>query len=144
MSKHILRVAEPPPQYMIRAPLVPDSSVLAALLFREPWLAQAESRLIAHELHAPWLLQAELANVAVKKTRKGFGEIAAAGLAALADLRISLYRIDESAVAELAQNYRLSAYDACYLWLAAEIKCPLATFDDTLAAAASEHLAGLS
>ncbi len=40
-------------------------------------------------------------------------------------------------------RYQLSAYDAAYLWLAAELKAPLATFDAKLAAAAQAHLGAL-
>jgi predicted nucleic acid-binding protein len=35
-----------------------------------------------------------------------------------------------------AARYELSASDAAYLWLAAELQAPLATFDQKLAAAA--------
>ena len=38
---------------------------------------------------------------------------------------------------------RLSAYDAAYLWLAAELKAPLATFDAKLGKAAQRHLGQL-
>ena len=37
----------------------------------------------------------------------------------------------------------LSGYDADYIWLAAELKAPLATFDRKLATAAKAHLASL-
>jgi predicted nucleic acid-binding protein len=40
-------------------------------------------------------------------------------------------------------RYKLSGYDAAYLWLAAELKAPLATFDKKLAAAAQAHLSSL-
>jgi predicted nucleic acid-binding protein len=55
-----------------------------------------------------------------------------------------LHGIDPFAVLDLCVRYRLSAYDSCYLWLAAELKAPLATFDEKLATAAKTHLAGLS
>ena len=45
--------------------------------------------------------------------------------------------------AALARHHQLSAYDAAYLWLAADLKCPLATFDERLADAAQAHLSGL-
>ncbi len=43
----------------------------------------------------------------------------------------------------LAQRYQLSACDASYLWLAGALRCPLATFDETLAQAAQQHLGAL-
>jgi len=43
----------------------------------------------------------------------------------------------------LAERYALSGYDAAYLWLAAALKAPLATFDRRLGEAARRHLATL-
>ena len=54
-----------------------------------------------------------------------------------------LTEIDPQAQFAIAQHYGLSAYDAACLWLAAELKVPLATFDRKLAAAAAKHLASL-
>ena len=48
-----------------------------------------------------------------------------------------------SAQFALALRYKLTAYAAAYLWLAAELKAPLATFDEKLAVAAQAHLASL-
>jgi len=42
----------------------------------------------------------------------------------------------------LAERYSLTACDAAYLWLAAELEVPLATFDDQLAEAATKYLRG--
>ncbi|WP_147282956.1 type II toxin-antitoxin system VapC family toxin [Pseudorhodoferax soli] len=46
-------------------------------------------------------------------------------------------------VLALALRYQLSACDTSYLWLASELKAPLATFDQLLVTAAGEHLGSL-
>ena len=56
---------------------------------------------------------------------------------------IRLTETPPAGVFGLAQRYRLSAYDASYLWLAAELRAPLLTFDGKLAAAAADCLAKL-
>ena len=141
-STPTFHVAEPPAQYLLRPPLVVDCSTLAGLVFREPWWADALARIEGRELHAPNILQAEIANVAVKKLRRGETH-ATEGLAQAVAMEIDLHRLDAEAVAALAQRYNLSAYDAAYLWLAAKLKAPLATFDAKLAEAARVHLATL-
>lgn len=140
----VLRLAEPPPQYLQRPPLVVDCSALAGVLFQEPWMDQALQRLSGRQLLAPTLLPYELCNVALKKARRGAAEAAAEGMARWAELEIELLEPDMAQVHDLAQRYQLTAYDAAYLWLAAERRCPLATFDERLAAAAVEHLARLA
>ena len=142
-STPTFHVAEPPAQYLLRPPLVVDCSTLASLVFREPWWADALARIEGRELHAPNILQAEIANVTVKKLRRGETH-AAEGLAQAVAMEIDLHRLDAEAVAALAQRYHLSAYDAAYLWLAAELKAPLATFDAKLGEAAKAHLSALT
>ncbi len=137
-----LFLAEPPSHYLARPPLVLDCSALAGILFRESWQVEAEQRILGRALHAPDLLYAEIANVAAKKQRRGELHVAD-GLAQVAEMQIDLHRIDIQAVVALAIRYQLSAYDAAYLWLAAELKAPLATFDEKLATAAQAHLASL-
>ena len=139
-----LYLAEPPQHYLVRPSLVVDCSVLAGLLFQEHWLVQAQARIEGRSLKAPWLLDHEIANVAVKKHRAGFTELAKEGLIAYADMDVEWFETSPSDVYALATRYQLSAYDASYLWLAAELTCPLATFDEKLAAAAQAHLAGLA
>lgn len=140
----VLRLAEPPPQYLQRPPLVVDCSALAGVLFQEPWMDQALQRLSGRQLLAPTLLPYELCNVALKKARRGAAEAATEGMARWAELEIELLEPNMAQVHDLAQRYQLTAYDAAYLWLAAERRCPLATFDERLAAAAVEHLARLA
>lgn len=142
MQMPTLHIAEPPAQYLLRPPLVVDCSCLAGFVFGEDWKDQARQQLDGRTLHAPHLLQTEIASLAVKKLRRGESH-ASEALAEAAMMAIELHPIDVEAVAELAMRYQLTAYDASYLWLAAELKCPLATFDGQLAAAAKTHLASL-
>lgn len=138
-----LFVAEPPAQYLIRPPIVIDCSVLAGLVFEESWQLQAIEKIQGRTLNAPYLLQTEIASVALKKHKKGAEEIAENGLAHYATMSIELHRVYPADSFSLAVRYKLSAYDASYLWLAAELKAPLATFDEKLADAARIHLASL-
>ena len=112
-----LQVAEPPPRFRARPPLVVDCSALATIVFQEPGFDEVAARLLGHQLHAPQLLQAEL--------------------------EIVLYALDLLAVGELAIRCKLTAYDAAYLWLAEQLRCPLVTFDQRLGRAAVRHLGGL-
>lgn len=138
-----LYVAEPPPQYLVLPPLVLDCSTLAGLIFHEAWHAQASDRIRGKVLHAPSLLPFEITSVAAKKHRMGRPDIAADGLVQFAAMDIELHRVEPALVLGLAIRYGLSTYDAAYLSLAAELKAPLATFDEKLATAATAHLASL-
>lgn len=136
-------VAEPPVHYLVQPPLVVDCSVVAGRVFQEEWKAQAQVAMEGRTLHAPHLLNLEIASVALKKHRQGHAEMVQDGLAAFVQLRITLHAVPPALVLELAVRYQLSAYDAAYLWLAAELKAPLATFDARLGTAAQTHLASL-
>lgn len=138
-----LFVAEPSRSLYVRPPLVADCSALAAVLFQEAERDEALARLSGHELHAPQLLDIELASVALKKARSGDAEVAQAGLELYGQAALTLHRVDPIAVVELAQKCRLSACDAAYLWLAAELKVPLLTFDRALGTAAAAYLGAL-
>ena len=140
-----LYVAEPPAAYLARPAMVVDCSVLAAVLFEEPARDQALARLTGRSLHAPTLIDHEIASVALKKHQQGWpAESIALALADYAEQALELHRSDVAAQCELAHRYALSAYDAAYLWLAAEMKAPLATFDRKLGEAAQRHLASLA
>ena len=136
-----LYVAEPRGSWLQRQPLVVDCSVMAALLFAEPAAAQAAAQLAAHSLHAPTLLPFEIASVAATKQRQGAAaEEIAAALTDFAEQRIELRAVPSDGAAAIAGRYGLTAYDAAYLWLAAELQAPLAIFDHRLATAARRHL----
>lgn len=140
-----LFVAEPPAHYLVQPPLVVDCSVLSAAVFEEESRGVALNLLKGKTLHAPYLLEHELVSVALKKQKLGWpSEAIALALASQSQLDIALHRTDIEAQHALAVQYKLSAYDAAYLWLAAELKAPLATFDEKLAKAASAHLSSLS
>lgn len=137
-----LIVAEPRGAYARRPRLVVDANVLAVVLFAESDLAHALARMGGRALCAPHLVDYELANVALNKVRRRAASAAAAAemLEALGSLDLERHAVDPGAVFALATQYRLTAYDAAYLWLAEKLAAPLATFDAVLGAAARTHL----
>jgi predicted nucleic acid-binding protein len=147
MSPSVLRqllVAEPPAVWLVRPPVVVDCSALAAWLFQEPEMDQAAAMLSGKTLHAPNLMPYEIANVARKKVKSGANaEHIMVLLDDFAAHRIDWHAPPPQSVLVLANRWSLSAYDAAYLWLAAELKAPLATFDQRLAEAARQHLGAL-
>lgn len=137
-------VAEPPAHFLARPPIVVDASLLCAVLFDEPEREDAHLRLAGRQLRSPRLLDHEIVNVAVTKQRLGMP--AAAVEKALADYAAQdIERFDTDVLAQfiLARRYGITGYDAAYLWLAADLKLPLATFDHQLAEAARRHLMSL-
>ena len=88
------------------------------------------------ELFAPDLLDHEMVSVALKKARAGLRKSAQHALQDLADLRLTRCSVNSKAQFELATRLNLTAYDAAYLQLALDLRAPLATFDQNLAAAA--------
>ena len=143
-STATLHVAEPPVAYARRPRIVADATVLAAVLFGEDEQREAVALLRGRALVAPHLVDYEITNVALNKLRRGRLPLdsVSASLDAYMELAIERHAIDLAAVLALAQRYRLTAYDAAYLWLAEQLEAPLATFDTALARAAQDHLAG--
>jgi len=136
-----LHVAEPPAAYLVRPPMVVDSSAICAVLFDEAERAAAAAQLAGRTLYAPYLLDHEVISVALKKRRLQWpADSLALALGEYHAWQIERCETDPQAQYELAARYNLSAYDAAYLWLAAELRAPLATFDDKLARAALDHL----
>lgn len=138
-----LYLAEPPASYRVLAPLVVDCSLLGAVLFDEPQSGDAQRTIAGRDLHAPTILDYEVVNVALKKSRLLQHDVATPSLEQYGNLPVRLHSVEVNAVARLAQRYRLSAYDAAYLWLAEQLKAPLATFDRRLGEAARQHLSAI-
>lgn len=140
-----LHVAGPPVSYAMRPPAAVDANVPAAFVFGEPEGETALARLHPYALHAPTLLPYEIASVAMNKLRRGQAspEDLAARLEGFDFGSIRLAEAPPAGIFGLAQRYRLTAYDASYLWLAAELRAPPLTFDGKLAAAAAGCLARL-
>jgi predicted nucleic acid-binding protein len=131
-----LIIAEARGRYAARPPIVVDCSVLAAVLFDEPNREEAAQALAGKDLFAPELLADELVSVAIRKSRQGLDDLVRHALADFADLELTRCRCDVQAQWRLALDHDLSAYDAAYLWLAATLGAPLATFDRRLGTAA--------
>ena len=131
-----LIIAEPRARYAARAPLVVDCSVVAAVLFDEPNRDAAVQALTGKDLFAPELLADEFVSVAVKRARHATESVVRQALVDFTELELTRCRCDLHAQWRLALRYDLSAYDAAYLWLAAELGAPLATFDERLGNAA--------
>lgn len=142
-DRMVLHVAEPPPGWQGRPPLVVDCSVLGSALFEEDTRDDAWRLLAGKALHAPLLLDSEMVSVATKKSRAGVAaDVIARVLADYVEQEIEFHRPSVEEQYALAARYGISPYDAAYLWVAGLLRAPLATFDAKLAKAARSHLAG--
>jgi predicted nucleic acid-binding protein len=113
---------------------VVDASAIAAVAFVEPQAAAVAQRLNGHRLLAPTLFRYEIASTALRKMRSRpveRGLILEQHTASLS-LDVEECDVDQAAALQLAQQMRLSAYDASYLWLALQLKCELVTLDKRL------------
>ena len=120
---------------------VVDASAAAAILFGEPDAERIARELEGFSLLSPALIDFELSNVCVKKSRRDPSkrdELAAA-LQLRRSLGIEHAEADQDAVAALALELGLSAYDASYLWLAEQLNAPLVTLDRKLGRASAER-----
>ena len=139
-----LHIAEPPAQYLVRPAVVVDSSVLCAVIFDEAERVEALQLLEGKHLWAPRLLDHEVVNVAAKKQRRGLApDVVRQALASFLEHQIDMVNPEPIEQFNIAARYGLSGYDAAYLWLAAQMRVPLLTFDAKLAAAAKAHLVSL-
>ncbi|NJR71831.1 MAG: type II toxin-antitoxin system VapC family toxin [Gammaproteobacteria bacterium] len=134
-----LIVAEPTVAYHLRPPLVVDCSLVVAFLFHEENAHQAEMRMDGRALHAPSLIDLEVANVCRNRVRRKLvtRDDASASLDDFLLLDVERHDIDIRVTFDIASRYNLSSYDACYLYVAAQLNAPLATFDEALGQAAT-------
>jgi predicted nucleic acid-binding protein len=118
---------------------VVDASALGALLFGEPAADTVAARLRGGRLVAPALLGYELTSICLKKMR-GNPEEHPHFLAALAvwdQMGIEIVAVDHLGILPLAEQFRLTGYDASYLWLAQRLNAELVTLDRPLGRAAT-------
>ena len=123
-----------------------DASVAAKLYFEEEFSELARLRVAeADQLIAPDLFHLEIANIAVKRVRRGTASEPAASAAVVGASRIVDEFVAHGALTPhayaLARDHSFSAYDAAYLALADARGLKLLTADAKLAGLAS--LAGL-
>ncbi len=120
--------------------VVVDASALAALLFGEPDAKAVAAQLADRQLTAPTLLRYELASVYLKKVRRYDSERSALTemLRAYPQLGIEEVQPDADGTALLAEQTRLTAYDAAYLWIGRLLGAPIVTLDESLSKAARE------
>jgi predicted nucleic acid-binding protein len=116
-----------------------DASAIAAIVFAEPESARIEAEITGHSLAAPFLLPFEISNVCLKKLRAhpDRSESILARFARFADIPIDLHTCDPASIVEAARATGLSAYDASYLLLAAQLSAKLLTLDEKLGKAAA-------
>ena len=119
-----LFVAEPPRPWAGRPKLVVDASVLAASVFAEAKRHEAEAQMRGRALCAPTLIDYEIANVALNKIRGKAVSFDDAGraLALYESMSVECWEADPGELFRIGEEYRLSAYDASYLWVAGRVR----------------------
>jgi predicted nucleic acid-binding protein len=115
-----------------------DASSVIALMFAEPAGERVALQIGDASLFAPALLGFEVVNACVTKLRRQpeqRDDILAA-FALQAGLTIETAEVDHAGVLALAERFRLTGYDASYLWLAQLLDAELVTLDGPLGRAA--------
>jgi predicted nucleic acid-binding protein len=115
--------------------IVVDASAIAAILFEEPAAVAIRDRIEGETLLAPDLLATEIANACVTRQRRFPNEQSAvATYAVFVGWNIRMLPVAHAEVVALAAATGLTAYDACYLWLARDLAIDLVTLDRRLIA----------
>ena len=113
---------------------VVDASAIVALIFDERMSDEILRRVRGATLRAPSLIGFEVANACLKKIRAtpGDRETLLEAFSLLDALSISRETVDLKAAVALAEQTKLSLYDASYLWLARALDAELVTLDEKL------------
>jgi predicted nucleic acid-binding protein len=116
---------------------VVDASAIVALLFDELTSDEIVPRLRHATLRAPNLIGFEVANASLKKIRAAPDEreTLLEAFSFFDALSVTLEPVDLRAAIALAEQTKLSLYDASYLWLARALDAELVTLDEKLARA---------
>ena len=123
---------------------VVDASAVAAIMLDEAEAEDIARRLRGAMLIAPGLLGFEIANVCLTKLRRhpDLRDRILQALAIQGGLTIETAEVDHVGVVALADQLRLTGYDASYLWLAQRLNAELVTLDRRLARVAGGFPAG--
>jgi predicted nucleic acid-binding protein len=115
-----------------------DASALAALVFAEPTSEEISARLGDSVLVAPTLVRYEVGSVALKKLRRypRQREAILTALGLVSQMAIREVEVPTDEVVRLAEQVRVTVYDASYVWLARSIRAELVTLDEDLDRAA--------
>jgi predicted nucleic acid-binding protein len=116
---------------------VVDASALVALLFGEPNGDRIGARLEGEGLAAPALLPFEVGNACLMKIRRhpDRRDALLAAFSLMARMEIEIVDVDPEAALALAEQTKLTVYDASYLLLARKLEAELITLDKRLDAA---------
>jgi predicted nucleic acid-binding protein len=118
---------------------VVDASALAAVMFNEPAADAIAQRVRGARLTAPALLGFEIVNACATKLRRhpDLRDDILQSFTLQGGLTIETAEVDHAGVLALAQRFRLTGYDASYLWLAQRLDAELVTLDRPLGRAAA-------
>lgn len=124
-----------------------DCSVTMTWLFTDEITIYTEAilnSLTKKTAYVPWIWSLEVSNVLLfAEKKKRITHVQATTFKqSLEKLSIITTQINND-IYEIAREFNLSAYDACYLALALEKNIPIATLDKALISAAENSLIGL-
>jgi predicted nucleic acid-binding protein len=119
------------------AAAVVDASVIVDLLVKHPRTAAVRAAVEGADTVAPALLDAEVLHAVTRYVRRGemSEERAQQALSLLVDADIERFPMAPLVLKAWGLRHNVSSYDAFYVALARELRCPLITCDRALAGA---------